>query len=178
MKAIFLDRDGTVIFDRGYLGDPDGVELVPGVVGALRRLYQAGFVMFFISNQSGIGRGLITEEQSNAVHRRTLDVLADEGIPFMGSYICPHAPWDPCECRKPSPYLLRRAEAEHGVDFSRSFMIGDKKTDVDVGKAVGCHTVLYATSATKDNAGADPDYRSASWDEIATWALSHAETDG
>ena len=170
MKAVFLDRDGTVIVDRSYLSDPAGVTLVPEVAAALRRLHAAGFALIFISNQSGIGRGLMTREQCDAVHTRTLELLALEGVPITGSYICPHAPWDHCQCRKPSPLLLQQAAAEHAIDFARSFMVGDKKADVDAGRAAGCQTILYATGETKDNAGAEPDYRVAAWNEIPALA--------
>ncbi len=171
MKAVFLDRDGTVIVDRGYLSDPAGVAFEPGAQEALRRLHDAGFGLIFVSNQSGIGRGLMTAGQSDAVHQRVLELLAAEGIPIAGSYICPHAPWDHCECRKPSPVLLQAAAAEHAIDFSRSFMVGDKKTDVDLGRITGCRTVLYGTRVTQDNAGADPDLQSDSWEIIADWIL-------
>jgi D-glycero-D-manno-heptose 1,7-bisphosphate phosphatase len=172
MKAIFLDRDGTVIADRHYLSDPAGVAFEPGAVDALRRLYKAGFGLIFVSNQSGIGRGLMSASQSDAVHQHVLDLLAAEGVEIAGSYICPHAPWDHCQCRKPSPVLLRQAAVEHGIDFSQSFMIGDKKTDVDLGTATGCRTALYSVEANKDNEAASPDYRSGSWTEIANWILS------
>lgn len=167
--AVFLDRDGTVIVDRGYLADPKGVALIPGVVEALRRLSNAGYRLIFISNQSGIGRGLMSAGQSDAVHRRTLELLGAEGIAMAGSYICPHAPWDHCQCRKPSIELLRRAAVEHDLDCARSWVIGDKKSDVDMGHAAGCRTILYATGETADNSGALPDYCSPSWEEIARW---------
>jgi D-glycero-D-manno-heptose 1,7-bisphosphate phosphatase len=172
MKAVFLDRDGTVIVDCGYLSDPAGVSFEPGAVEALRRLHHAGFGLFFVSNQSGIGRGLMSAAESDAVHRRVLDLLLLEGIPITGSYICPHAPWDHCQCRKPSPDLVRQAANEHGIDFAKSFVVGDKKSDVDLGRAVGCRTALYGTRANKDNEGAAPDYRSNSWQEVANWILS------
>lgn len=172
MKAVFLDRDGTVIEDCGYLGVPAGVVLVDGAARALRRFHDAGYGLIFVSNQSGIGRGLITLAESEAVHQRTIDLLAGQGVPILASYICPHAPWDHCLCRKPSTVLLRQAAAQHGIDFSQSFVIGDKKTDVDLGRAAGCRTVLYATAETKDNTGADPDFRSPSWRDIADWVLS------
>ena len=174
MRVVFLDRDGTVIVDRGYLSDPAGVELLPGAADALRRLRAAGLELIFVSNQSGIGRGLMTAEESDAVHRRTLDLLAAENVPILGSYICPHAPWDDCQCRKPSIVLLRQAAGDHGIDFKRSFMIGDKKTDVDTGHAAGCRAVLFAPHETKDNAGAEPDYRSGNWPDIAEWILQTA----
>jgi D-glycero-D-manno-heptose 1,7-bisphosphate phosphatase len=172
MKAIFLDRDGTVIFDRGYLSDPSGVELIPGVVEALRRLHAAGFALFFVSNQSGIGRGLMTPGQSDAVHRRTLELLAAEGVTIAGSYICPHAPWDHCQCRKPSPLLLRKAQEEHGIAFGQSFVIGDKQSDIELGKSTGCRTVLY-TAGDTENSGAKPDHDSSSWNDIAEWILEN-----
>jgi D-glycero-D-manno-heptose 1,7-bisphosphate phosphatase len=178
MKVVFLDRDGTVIVDRGYLSDPAGVALLPGVAESLAHLLSVGFKLVFISNQSGIGRGLVTPEESEAVHQRTLDVLAAEGISVLGSYICPHAPWDRCPCRKPLPLLLERAAEDHEIDFRQSFMIGDKKTDVDVGRAAGCRTILYAAGDTRDNAGAAPDYRSGSWTEIADWIISHYNVRG
>jgi D-glycero-D-manno-heptose 1,7-bisphosphate phosphatase len=171
MKAVFLDRDGTVILDRGYLSDPEGVAFEPGAPEALRRLHEAGFGLIFVSNQSGIGRGLMSAEQSDAVHRRVLELLAAEGVHVAASYICPHAPWDHCQCRKPSPVLLKQAAADHGIDFAQSFVVGDKKTDVDLGQATGCRTILYAARATKDNAGATPDYQATKWKEIADWIL-------
>jgi D-glycero-D-manno-heptose 1,7-bisphosphate phosphatase len=171
MRAVFLDRDGTVIVDCHYLSDPAGVTFEPGAIGALRRLHNAGYGLIFVSNQSGIGRGLMTAEESDAVHQRVLDLLAAEGVPIAGSYICPHSPWDHCECRKPSPVLLRRAAVEHGIDLSQSFMVGDKKTDVDLGRATGCRTALYAVHSNKDNEGAAPDYQSGSWAAIADWIL-------
>jgi len=175
VPAVFLDRDGTVIIDRHYLSDPDGVVVVPGAAESLGRLEAAGFRLIFITNQSGIGRGVMTRSQSDAVHQRTLELLAATGVSVTGSYICPHAPWDDCACRKPSTVLLRQAAAEHGIDFERSFMIGDKKTDIDTGRAAGCRTVLYAAADTPDNAGAAPDYRSGSWHEIAGWVLACPE---
>jgi histidinol-phosphate phosphatase family protein len=172
MKVVFLDRDGTVIVDCNYLSDPDGVRFEPGAPEALRRLQNEGFGLIFVSNQSGIGRGLMTKEQSDAVHQRTLDLLAAQGVNMTGSYICPHAPWEHCQCRKPSPFLLQMAATDHGIDFTRSFVIGDKKADVDLGRGVGCRTVLYGTRDTHDNAGAAPDFRSGSWPEIVDWILA------
>jgi len=172
MKVIALDRDGTVMIDRGYLSDPEGVCFEPGAIEALRRLYNGGFQLIFVSNQSGIGRGLMTAAQSDAVHARVVEQLTAEGVPILGSYICPHAPWDHCRCRKPSTVLLEQAAAEHAIDFAASFVIGDKKTDVDLGRGVGSRTVLYAKRSTKDNEGATPDYRSGSWPEIANWILT------
>lgn len=172
MNAIFLDRDGTVITDRGYLSDPEGVVFEPGAVQALKRLEGAGFALIFVSNQSGIGRGLMTAGQSEAVHRRVLDRLEAAGVPITESYICPHAPWDGCQCRKPSTLLLERAAAEHAIDFRGSFVIGDKKSDIDLGRAAGCRTILYG-----GNTGVDADFQSANWQEIADWILARTRAD-
>ena len=114
----------------------------------------------------------MTEEQSDAVHQRVLDLLAAEGVPIAASYICPHAPWDHCPCRKPSPLLLQRAQAGHAIDFTQSYIVGDKKSDIDLGHHTGCKTILYAVEPTKDNAQANPHFQSNNWSQIADWILN------
>jgi histidinol-phosphate phosphatase family protein len=144
-RAIFLDRDGTLIVDVGYPRVPDRVALLPGVATALRRLSQQA-ALVIISNQSGIGRGLISADEARAVHDRTVECFAAEGVTFTGAYYCPHAPETGCSCRKPQPGLLEQAARELDLDLSRSVMIGDKPSDVEVGRAAGCAAaVLFAT---------------------------------
>lgn len=137
--AAFLDRDGTIIVDRDYPGDPEAVELLPGAAAAISRLQQQGFPVLMITNQSGIGRGLITEADYAAVQARMETLLAEEGVALDGVYYCPHAPdrVPACECRKPAPGLYRRAEAEHAIDLSRSVYIGDRMRDVLPGAEFG-----------------------------------------
>lgn len=140
-RALFLDRDGTLIVDVGYPRDPDAVALVEGAADALRAL-QRDWALVVVSNQSGIGRGMITEQQAAAVHERFVARFAAAGVQFAGFYYCPHAPDAGCACRKPAPGLLRDATAELGLDLARSVMVGDKASDVEAGRASGCAYVV------------------------------------
>jgi histidinol-phosphate phosphatase family protein len=162
-RAAFLDRDGTIIFDGGYLADPAGVRLLPGALDALRRLRAAGFAIIVVSNQSGLARGLIRPEQHAAVHARFTEVLAEGGITVDAAYYCVHGPDDGCTCRKPRPGMLERAASEHAIDLARSLMIGDKPTDVGAGRAVGCVTALLGSSAPDSS---DADVRGAEWSAV------------
>lgn len=143
-KAWFLDRDGTVIVDRGYLADPAGVELLPGAAQALCRLAEAGYLLVMVTNQSGIGRGIFGESDYASVQRRVEAALAAEGVAVAGSYHCPHGPDDGCHCRKPRAGLLERAARELGIALDRSVMVGDKESDVEAGRRAGCRTVRIA----------------------------------
>lgn len=137
--AAFLDRDGTIIVDRDYPGDPAAVELLPGAAASIVRLQEHGLLALMITNQSGIGRGLITEEDYRSVQRRMEELLAAEGAVLDGTYHCPHAPdrVPACECRKPAVGLYRQAAHEHGVDLAASYFIGDRLRDVLPGSAFG-----------------------------------------
>src|SRR4051794_3177637 len=110
--AVFLDRDGTLIEDTGYPRDPDRIRLLPGAAEALRRLEGLGLLLVLVSNQSGLGRGLITQAEAEAVHARLLECLRAEGARLHAAYYCPHAPQQGCPCRKPSPGLLQQAAAD------------------------------------------------------------------
>jgi D-glycero-D-manno-heptose 1,7-bisphosphate phosphatase len=137
-SAAFLDRDGTIIYDRGYLSDPEGVELLPGAVEFLQRLRDAGLLLVIISNQSAVGRGMCTTDDVDAVNARLAEVLAPEGIRFDGVYYCPHAPDDGCACRKPLPGLLEQAARDLDIDVARSAMVGDSPRDAEAGRRAGC----------------------------------------
>jgi D-glycero-D-manno-heptose 1,7-bisphosphate phosphatase len=145
--AVFLDRDGTVIEDRHYLGSPDGVRLLPGAAAAIARLNQAGVPVVLVSNQSGIARGFFSEDDFHAVQRRLADLLAAEGARLDAAYHCPHGPDDPapCDCRKPATGLFLRAAREHGLDLARSWFVGDRLRDVQPGVALGGRGILLAT---------------------------------
>jgi D,D-heptose 1,7-bisphosphate phosphatase len=162
--GIFLDRDGTVIDDTGYIGDPDLVHFLPGVFPALRRFQDAGYRLVFISNQSGIGRGVITQQQYEVVAQRIADDLGQQGI-RIAMYYCPHSPDDRCLCRKPNAYLLAHAAQDLDIDLSRSYMIGDRLTDVEAGAAAGCKTILLAQSPVYGGSPSrlSPDYVCPDW---------------
>jgi len=137
MKAVFLDRDGTLITDRHFLSDPAQVEMIPGVPEALRRLQDAGFLLVIVTNQSGIGRGYYTEADMHRVNERLESELARAGVRFAKIYFSPEAPEDPGRGRKPSPAFLFDARDEFGVDLGRSYMVGDKPIDVQCGWNAG-----------------------------------------
>jgi D-glycero-D-manno-heptose 1,7-bisphosphate phosphatase len=141
--AVFLDRDGTLVEDVGYPREPQQLRLLPGSAAALAELRGHGFALVVISNQSGVGRGLLTREQAERVHRRLAELLAEYGVGLDGAYYCYHAPDEGCSCRKPSPHFLLIAGNELGLDLSRSFMVGDKPGDVQAGLSAGCRTVLF-----------------------------------
>lgn len=130
--AVFLDRDGTVVEDPGYLGDPARVRLIPGAADAIARLNRAGRMVVLVTNQSGIGRGLYGEEDFRAVQRRIEELLARDGAKLDAVYHCPHSPdtSPACECRKPAPGLFLRAAEEHGIDLTRSVFVGDRVRDI------------------------------------------------
>jgi D,D-heptose 1,7-bisphosphate phosphatase len=148
--AVFLDRDGTIIHDRGYLSDPERVDLIAGVPEALTRLQSAGLPLIVITNQSGIGRGMFGEEHYQTVAAKLDAVLATHGITLTGSYHCPDAPSVPEElsCRKPGDKLHLRAALEHDLDLKKSFYIGDKWRDVAPAVTHDAMGILVPTSET------------------------------
>lgn len=139
--ALFLDRDGTIIFDRGYIRDAAAIEFIPGALEALRCLAGAGWRLIVVSNQSGVGRGIIAPEEMEAVQSRFLEVLRRAGVEITASYLCPHHPEIECGCRKPSPGSLLRAAQEHGIELNSSWMIGDREGDIVCGRTAGCSTI-------------------------------------
>lgn len=145
--AVFLDRDGTLIEDPGYLGEPDGVVLIPGVPEALRRLREAGFALVVVSNQAGVARGLFSEEDVRAVNDRLQALLASEGAAVDAWYWCPHHQefGGPCACRKPGTELLERAARDLGLNLGASWMVGDHPTDVQAGQRAGGRGILVLT---------------------------------
>jgi D-glycero-D-manno-heptose 1,7-bisphosphate phosphatase len=149
MKAIFLDKDGTLVQDVPYNVNPDLIELTWLAGPALQLLQQMGYALFVVTNQAGIAKGLFTEASIQPVQRRLGELLAQYGIKLNGFYYCPHSPDGAvtryaisCTCRKPMPGLLQRAAREHGIDLSSSWMIGDILHDVEAGRRAGCNTVL------------------------------------
>jgi D-glycero-D-manno-heptose 1,7-bisphosphate phosphatase len=142
-RAVFFDRDGTLMEDVHYCADPALVRVFPGVPDALRRLKRAGFAVFLITNQSGIGRGMVTEEQYRAVHEEFLRQAGADAID--GTYFCPDAPGIPSACRKPEPGMVLQATAEHAIDLSGSYFVGDKSADVECGRRAGTRTILVLT---------------------------------
>ncbi|MBX6313276.1 MAG: HAD family hydrolase, partial [Isosphaeraceae bacterium] len=148
-RAVFLDKDGTLIEDVPYNVDPDLIRLAPGAAEGLTRLWAAGYRLVVISNQAGVARGLFPEEALAAVEKRLRDLMAGLGVPLAGFYYCPHHPEGTvvgyavaCDCRKPAPGLILRAAREQGIDLTRSWFIGDILHDIEAGRRAGCRTIL------------------------------------
>ena len=158
--AAFLDRDGTLIWDKVHLTDPEEVELVPGAAEAVRALNDAEVLVVMITNQSVIARGWATPEQVEAANLRVGELVkAGSGGVIDACYYCPHHPDynGSCECRKPAPGMLLRAAKEHRIDLARSFMAGDKPSDGQAGQAAGCEANFLIGAG----ASSDPSHRHA-----------------
>jgi len=153
---IFIDRDDTLIYDVPYLNDPEKARLTPGAGRTLAMLREKGFGIIVISNQSGVGRGIITMEQLNAVFARIKEMLLAEGCVLDDIFFCPHTPADNCKCRKPRTGMLEQACAKHAVDLQRSAMVGDSKADIEMGRAFKLRTVqIRLPGLNKADANAD-----------------------
>jgi D-glycero-D-manno-heptose 1,7-bisphosphate phosphatase len=170
-RAVFLDRDGTLIADPGYLHDPGAVRLLPGVAQGLADLDAAGLALVLVSNQSGIARGYFGPAAFAAVNRRVEVLLGAGGPRFAGIYHCPHHPdfGGPCDCRKPGVRLFRQAAEDLGLDLARSWFVGDRARDVEPAAAFGGRAVLITASARDGDraaarrigAGTAPDFAAA-----------------
>ncbi len=152
MKAVFLDRDGTLIVERGYITVPEGVELIPGAAAAVARLRDAGWKVFVVTNQGCVAKGMITEDELGMIHFRMISMLAEQGAEVDGVYYCPHHPDGDqmqysieCDCRKPRPGMLERAAGEHGLELDQCVMVGDTVRDLEAGRGAGARGVLVLT---------------------------------
>lgn len=146
-RAVFLDRDGTILEDPGFVHRPSAVRLLPGAAEAIRRLNHAGFLVVTVSNQSGIARGLYTEADYSAVQRRLAELLGGRDAHLDASYFCPHLPevTGPCACRKPGTQLFLDAQAAFDIAFASSFWVGDRLSDVAAARSLGGRAILVET---------------------------------
>jgi D-glycero-D-manno-heptose 1,7-bisphosphate phosphatase len=136
-RAVFLDRDGTLIAEKNYLSKIEDVTVFPGAVAALKRLQEAGFRLFIVSNQSGVGRGYFTLADVERVNDHIGKLLAAGGVRFQKIYVAPEAPEQPSRGRKPSPQFLFDARDEFGIELAQSYVIGDKLSDLECGWNAG-----------------------------------------
>jgi D-glycero-D-manno-heptose 1,7-bisphosphate phosphatase len=150
--AIFLDRDGTLIEERGYLNRLDLIEPFPWTSGALRRLRDAGYALVLVTNQAGVARGYFDEAFVQEAHRHLAALLADDGVVLDGYYYCPHHPEGTvapygrvCSCRKPATGMVEQAARDLSLDVGRSFVIGDKWIDVELATNAGARGILVRT---------------------------------
>ena len=156
-RAVFIDRDGTIAENVGYCRSPEDFKLFPTMVKAIKLLKQHAFKVIVITNQSGIARGYLTEETLAQIHQKMKEELAKESAHVDAIYYCPHHPDDNCECRKPKPKLVLQAAKDHDLDLKRSFVVGDQHKDIELGKAVGCRTILIKTTPSTDDDIVKPD---------------------
>jgi D-glycero-D-manno-heptose 1,7-bisphosphate phosphatase len=183
-KAIFLDKDGTLIKDVPYNVNPGLINLLPGVVEGLQQLSQQGYILVVVTNQAGVARGYFTEHDLPAVETRLQELLQEHGLQLHGFYYCPNhpegivAPYNvACNFRKPMPGMLLQAAQELDIDLQQSWMIGDILHDVEAGNRAGCRTVLInnggETEWIKDNAYREPGYICADLTEAALYITKH-----
>lgn len=165
--AVFLDRDGTIIEDVGYLSDPAEVKLLPGAASAISRLTEAGYAVVIISNQSGVARGLFDEKQMNCVHEQLETLLSHYDAKLDGAYYCPYLDGPEAtveafrldsDLRKPAPGMILQAGEEMEIDLSASWMIGDADRDVEAGRRAGCRTILLKSGGLSTTANGSSDF--------------------
>lgn len=171
-RAVFLDRDGTLMEDVDYCSDPEKVRIFPGVTQALLRLRDAGFQRIVITNQSGIGRGLMTPEQYAAVEKKLLDLLGGDAID--ATYFCPDMPGQTSARRKPRPGMVIEAARDWKIDLERSFFIGDKASDIECGRNAGVQTILVETGCGKAQRGCAPDFVASDFAAAAEYILARS----
>lgn len=185
-RAVFLDRDGTLIEEAGYLDRLERLVFFPYTVDAVRLLNRAGFAVVVVTNQAGIARGIVDEAFVSEAHQHIAERLERGGARIDAFYYCPHyktGTVDPyvraCDCRKPEPGLLRRAQADLDLDLARSFMVGDRWHDVAAGRAAGARTVLLRSGVGRREESAPPpglvpDAVADTLIDAAAWILQHA----
>ena len=168
MKVVFLDRDGTIIVEpRDERVDSlEKLELIPGAIRGMRILVTRGFALVMVTNQEGLGTTVFPFERFEESHSKLLRILEREGIRFSHIFICPHTPADHCECRKPKTGLVKEFLRENPLDRSRCFMVGDRETDVQFGKNIGCKTVRLTAGEASES-----DYVTGSLLEACTYIV-------
>jgi D-glycero-D-manno-heptose 1,7-bisphosphate phosphatase len=180
--AVFLDRDGTIAEEVGYLDDISRFRMFPFAAQAIRRLNKAKLPVIVITNQSGVARGYFPESLVSAVHELMTEQLAKEGAHVDALYYCPHKEEDECACRKPRPGMLKSAEREHGLDLRRSSVVGDRYGDIELAHGVGARAILVRTGYGENEIAqrsakwpVPPDFVAESLAEAADWILRQAK---
>lgn len=148
MKVVFLDRDGVINRDTGYVYLPDDFEFLPGVFDACSRFRSLGYELIIVTNQSGIGRKFYSEEDFHFLTRWMISRFLTNGVEILGVFFCPHVAGSLCDCRKPMPGLFLEARDKYGIDMEGSWMIGDKETDIEAATAAGIQNTILVSSCS------------------------------
>ncbi len=178
--VVYLDRDGTINHDPGYLSTPDKVVLLDGAAAAIKALNDAGIKAIVISNQSAIGRGYFTERELFAVNARASEIIKDQGGALDGIYYCPHRPDEGCRCRKPETGLIEQAAREHDLAGLPAYFIGDKVSDMGAARGAGAKAIMVLTGYGKDELAKlelQPDYVAQNLVDGVDWILNDLEED-
>lgn len=171
-RGVFLDRDGTIIQERGYLSDPAAIELIPGAVRAIRLINRLGLPAVVVSNQSGVARGYFPASTVEEIDQRLRLLLGQEGAFLDGTYFCPHLPDAGCSCRKPEPGMLQRSAEKLQIDLPSSYLVGDKAADIEAIHRVGGKGILVLTGYGRgEQGGAQSDFVAQDLLEAVYWIL-------
>lgn len=174
-KAVFIDRDGTIARDVPYCSRLEDFELLPEAAEGIKLLNKHGFKIVVVTNQSGISRGYFSKETLAAIHDKMQCELAKLGARVDAIYYCPHQPDDNCECRKPKPRMVHQAASDINIDLGQSYVIGDNDMDIEMGKNVGCKTILIGDKNRQremDKQMPCPDYTAPSVSAAARWIIA------
>lgn len=180
--AVFLDRDGTLNVERGYILQPADIELIPTAGESVRTLNDLDIPVIIITNQAAIAKNLLSPEQLERVNEKLWTELSAAGAYYDALYYCPHSPevTPECQCRKPKPGLILQAARDFNIDLSASFMIGDKLSDIGAGRSAGCKTILLLSNGGKDvyqgAEAASPDFTCRNVGEAIAWLLPRIQS--
>ncbi len=166
MKAVFLDRDGTIIKNVPYLNNPDEIEFLTGVIEGLKILVNNGFSLFVVTNQSGVSRGFIKIQKLEEIHTKIKNILRENGIDIKEIVYCPHHPDDNCNCRKPKTGMIDNILKKYKIDLRNSYLIGDKDEDIILAKNTGIKSISVSNEIKTS-----PDFKAKNFKEAVSWII-------
>jgi D-glycero-D-manno-heptose 1,7-bisphosphate phosphatase len=181
-KAVFIDRDGTINVDVKYMSRVKDLKYYPGVLEGIKLISRANYLIVIITNQSGIARGLFTENKLNQIHQHITADIVNAGGKIDGIYFCPHHPDEGCRCRKPETLMFERAIKDLGIDICKSYMVGDRMLDIEAGFKMGCRTVLVPEKGHENdvaleqaNSVVKPNFKTDNFLKAAEWIVSDSQ---
>ena len=176
--AVFLDRDGTINEDTGYIDSPEKLVIIRGASDAIKKLNENEFGVIVISNQSGVGRGYFSKEAAEEVNKKLVKILNKGGAHIDGIYYCPHHPDDNCDCRKPRTGLIEMAKGDLNLDIKKSYVVGDKVSDIELAMNAGAKAILVLTGRGTDERNRlirQPHYIASNLKEAVEWIIKDSD---